>query len=402
MTMTERPDALSTSTFTIAPPGRIEFGCGAIDRLPEAIASVGRSRAFVVTDQGIAAAGILDRVCALLDAAGLQSGVFAEVEPNPSVATIDRGAALARPFGDAAVVALGGGSSLDAAKGIALLAAGGGAAADLDLGVEPDVPGLPLVAVPTTAGTGAETNGFGVIEDTSRHCKVYLGHASVAPRVCVLDPDLTVGLPPRATAATGVDALVHGIESLTSRSRNPVSEAYAHHAVRIVHRWLPRAVEDGTDLEARAQLLLGSHLAGLALSISGLGLVHGIAHALTAHTGAPHGVALGAVLDRVLEFNLPSSTAQYAEVALDLGELGAGTPGEAAAATISRVREFTARLGMRTPLADLGVTDALVPDLVRTALADAVTRNTPRLPTGPELTALLTGLLVEAPLRSTM
>lgn len=387
---------ISTSTFTITPPGRIEFGRGSLDRLPEAVTSVGRSRAFVVTDRGIAAAGILDRVRAVLAAAGLDTGVFAEVEPNPSVATIDEGAARARAFGDAAVVAVGGGSSLDAAKGIALLAVNAGAAAELDLAAEPVGPGLPVVAVPTTAGTGAETNGFGVIEDTGRHCKVYLGHASVAPRVSLLDPDLTVGLPARATAATGVDALVHGIESLTSRGRNPVSEAYAHHAVRLVHHWLPRAVEDGTDREARAQLLLGSHLAGLALSISGLGLVHGIAHALTAHTGTPHGVALGAVLDHVLAFNLPASTQEYAQVAVDLGGLGVVEPGAAAAGTVVRVREFTERLGMREPLPNLGVTDEMVPDLVRTALADAVTRNNPRTPTPQELTALLTGLLAEA------
>jgi alcohol dehydrogenase class IV len=190
---------------------------------------------------------------------------------------------------------------------------------------------------------------------------------------------------------------VHGIESLTSRGRNPVSEAYAHHAVRLVHRWLPLAVRDGADLEARAQLLLGAHLAGLALSISGLGLVHGIAHALTARTGTPHGVALGAVLDRVLEFNLPTSAAQLADVGVDLGEPHGPDEGVAARATVERVRDLTERLGMRPPLADLGVTPDLVPDLVRTALADAVTRNTPRMPTPAELTALLTDLLCDEP-----
>jgi alcohol dehydrogenase class IV len=388
---------LSSSSFTITPPGRIEFGSGSLERLGDAVASVGKARAFVVTDGGIVGAGILDRVRAVLDRAGIATGVFADVEPNPSTATIDRGAERARAFGDAAVVAVGGGSSLDAAKGIALLATNAGTAEQLNFSVEPEAPGLPVVAVPTTAGTGAETNGFGVIEDTGRHCKVYLGHASVAPRVSVLDPDLTIGLPPRATAATGVDALVHGIESLTSRGRNPVSEAYAHHAVRLVHRWLPLAVRDGADLEARAQLLLGAHLAGLALSISGLGLVHGIAHALTARTGTPHGVALGAVLDRVLEFNLSASAAQLADVGVDLGEPLGPDEDAAARATVERVRDLTERLGMRPPLADLGVTPDLVPDLVRTALADAVTRNTPRMPTPAELTALLTDLLCDEP-----
>ncbi|MFI9560454.1 iron-containing alcohol dehydrogenase family protein [Nonomuraea endophytica] len=366
-------------TFTLTPTGTTHFGIGALAELPKAI---GTARAFVVTDPGIAAAGILDRVLAVLP----EAEVFAEVEPNPSVDTVTRAADAARRFAGATrrgasplvVVALGGGSSLDAAKAVALGAANPGVATpDLDYRAVGLSPGLPIIAVPTTAGTGAETNGFGVIEAAQR--KIYLGNSSTQPVVSILDPELTVGLPARATAATGVDALVHGIESLTSRGRNPISEAYAHQAVRLVYRWLPVAVKDGSDLEARGQMLLGAHLAGLALSISGLGLVHGLGHAITARTGAPHGLALASVLGEVLEFNRPACAEPYRLIALDLGRSD----------LVEAVREFVETVGAGTTPAELGCTPGMVADLAAVALADSVTANTPRMPTDDELRDLL-------------
>jgi len=385
---------LSSERFTVAPPGTIEFGEGALQTLGAAVTSLGRTRAFVVTDAGIVRAGIVASVEQVLTDSRVDFEVFSEVEPNPSMSTVDRAGELARRFGDAVVVAVGGGSSLDAAKAVALAAVNSGSAADLDVAAGTAVAGLPVVAVPTTAGTGAETNGFGVIQDTAAHCKVYVGDASVAPRVSILDPALTIGLPPAATAATGVDALVHAVESLTSRGRNPLSEAYARHAVRLVGRWLPVAVADGSNREARAQMLLGSHLAGLALSRSGLGLVHGIAHAVTAYTGAVHGVALAAVLEGVLEHNLPTSTPQYAAIAGDLGvdRTDAGEETNARAA-IAACRDLTEQTSVRTTLTALGCAPDLVPELARTALADPVTRNTPRMPSDEALRELLTAAL---------
>jgi alcohol dehydrogenase class IV len=367
-------------TYTLTPTGTVHFGPGSVARLPEA---VGAARVLVVTDPGLAAAGVLDRVLAVLP----QARVFAEIEPNPSVDTVAK--AVAATGAAELIVALGGGSSLDAAKAVALGAANPGVAtADLDYRAEGLRPGLPIVAVPTTSSTGAETNGFGVIEEHGR--KIYLGNATTQPVVSILDPELTVGLPARVTAATGVDALVHGIESLASLGRNPVSEAYAHQAVRLIHRWLPAAVEDGSDLEARGRLLLGAHLAGRALSISGLGLVHGLAHAITARTGAPHGLALASVLGEVLEFNLPACAEPYAELALNLG-LGRAD-GRAAVTT---VRDFVAAVGAATTPAALGCTPGVVADLVSAALADPVTANTPRMPSQEELRGLLAGALEE-------
>lgn len=386
-------------TFTHPGPATVTFGPGALDLLPAAVASLGGASVLVVTDPGVVAAGILDTVLAAaggLVAGGLEVTVFAEVEPNPTTTTVARGVGLARQVrGPVVVVAVGGGSAMDAAKAIATgaVAVADGAVGDGALrdgalrdgavrdGALP-VGALPVVAVPTTAGTGAETNGFGVIEDVERRCKVYLGDAAATPRVCLLDPTLTHGLPAAATAATGVDALVHAVESLTSRGRTPITEAHAHRALRLVARWLPVAVADGTHAEARAQLLLGAHLAGLALTGSGLGLVHGLGHAVTAHTGTPHGLALAAVLEQVLALNLAECTEALAEMAHDLGVSG-GTPEADAAAALVRIGSLVREVGAYRPLRSHGVDEALVDTLVAAALADPVSANAPVLP-GPE------------------
>jgi alcohol dehydrogenase class IV len=367
----------------------VEFGPGAIKRLPQVVSALGVRRLIVVTDPGIRAAGVLASVLAPLDGAGVPCAVFGEVHANPSTADVLAGVAVAAPLlddrtDDVAVLAVGGGSALDVAKGVALLAAG----TDLDAALGPgEHPGLPVVAVPTTAGTGAETNGFAVLADPDTGTKVYLGAPSVRPRVAVLDPELTLGVPALVTAATGMDALTHGIESFVSRGSHPLSEAYALRAVSMVARSLERAVRDGSDLEARSDLLLAAHLAGLALTLSGLGLVHGIAHATTGHTGAPHGLALSAVLDAVMTASLPAAVDGYSEVARALGA-GASPDG-----AVEAVTDLGTRIGARAPLSSFGVTEQMLPSLARDALADPVSRNAPWLPTVQSLVRLLTARL---------
>lgn len=382
---------VASQSLSVEPTAHLDFGVSAVDLLPDAVAGLGHARAFVVTDRGLRRTGIVDRVVSLLEKASVQTEVFDGVEPNPSTATIDRAAGQVRGFGAAVVVALGGGSALDAAKGIALLATNDGIVADFDYRSSPSHTGLPIVAVPTTAGTGAETNGFGVIEDRAAHCKVYIGHSSVKPRHVILDPELTIGLPPLATAATGMDALVHGIESLASRGASPVSVAYATQAVALVADSLATAVADGSDLEARARLQMGSYLAGLALSLSGLGLVHGIAHAITNHCGAAHGLALTAVLDEVMGRSLDAATGPYGAVATAMGVGSrATTPVELARAAIDAVRDLAANVGARTPLRQLGVDRDAVPGIARGALADVVSSNHPRHLSQDEVEEILT------------
>jgi alcohol dehydrogenase len=379
----------STTPLSLETVCRVEFGPGRIGLLPDLIAASGHQRAFVVTDQGLRAAGVAERVLKILAAAGVEHTVYDEVAPNPSTANVDAGAARARAFGPAVVVALGGGSVLDAAKGISLLVGNPDAsAADADR-LWDAADGLPLVAVPTTAGTGAETNGFGVIEDPAACRKVYLGHPSVKPRVALLDPELTLGLPPTATAATGIDALVHGIESLASRGANAFSVAYAAQAVAMIGHALPLAHRDGSDLDARAELMMGAHLAGQALTLSGLGLVHGIGHALTARTGTSHGVALAAVLEEVMEFSAPHAQQAYERVARELRVSPPGD-GDWAGAAVTAVRELSGSLGLKRPLRALGADRSVLPAVAAGAVADAVTKNAPRLPREQEVLEILT------------
>ncbi|MEJ2860087.1 iron-containing alcohol dehydrogenase family protein [Actinomycetospora flava] len=357
----------------------VDFGPGAVARIPGHLAAQGARRVLVVTDAGLRAAGVVDAVTAPVAAAGVAVEVFDAVRGNPSVEVVEQGAEHARALGLDAVLALGGGSSLDAAKGIALLAPSPGARAD-GSGATPAA-GLPVVAVPTTAGTGAETNGFGVLEDAPEHSgtrqKVYCGDASVVPRVAVLDPELTYGLPAGATAATGVDALVHGLESLASRGRDPMSEAFAAEAVRRAWTWLPVAVADGSDPRARAEMLVAAHLAGQALTRSGLGLVHGLAHALSLHTGAIHGLALAAVLPEVVGWSLDADPAGWGRAAE-----AAGLP--SAAALPDALGGALEAVGTRVSVADLHAGPELYAELAATALADPVSRNAPRHPTSAD------------------
>ena len=211
----------------------------------------------------------------------------------------------------------------------------------------------------------------------------YVCHVSVEPRASILDPQLTLGLPPGPTAATGIDALTHALESLVSARRNPYAHALGLEVVRSVSRWLPAAVANGQDLEARSRLLLAAHMAGLAFASTGLGLCHAVGHALSARLGVAHGVALAVVVPHVLAFNRPAVAELDAEVAAAMS----GTSAAAAASALSE------RLGLPRTLADLGCTSELIPALVQDALADDVILNAPRPPSAEELTALLEAAL---------
>lgn len=380
--------------------GRIRFGVGSIETLPELIAAAGAARGFIVTDPGVLASGVIERVRGVLNAAGMEVGVYSQVEPNPGTSSIVRGSAALTAFGVAGtvVVPIGGGSSMDSAKVIALHAANGGDVLDLGYHRDDIVPGGPVIAVPTTAGTGAETNTYGVITDEAAGRKGYVGHPSVLPLWSVLDPALSVGLPPGATAATGVDAMTHSLESLLSRNPNPFAEALALQVIRTVREWLPRAVADGTDLEARSQLLMASHLAGIGQqSGTGVGLVHALGHAIGTRGRLPHGLALAVVMPEVMAFYADSPGLRDRELALVGVALAAASPTEEAAtgavAAIGALRGFLAELGLRPSLRSLGFDDAMLDVVAQDAIDDAAINNSPRLPTLAEARAILESVL---------
>ena len=383
------------------------FGAGVVRRLPEAVAGTGAPLAVVVTDAGLAATGLPDRISGLLSAAGLLATVFDGVHANPTTGDLAAGADAVRaaaglegpggaePFGPperpvACLVAVGGGSPIDAAKGIAVAAVNPQRGRDLDYRSEFAAAPLPIVAVPTTAGTGAETNAFGVVTDTGAARKFYVGSAATRPAVALLDPELTTGLPPRPTAATGLDALTHAVESYLSIRPNPVSDGLALQVAAMVGNYLPRAVADGADREARAQLLLAAHLAGTGMARTGLGLCHAIGHAIGGRFNVPHGEALSLVLPGVLRFNAAVRKDRIADLAFPLG---AGRTGRSAAwnaaAAIEAVAALIATLGLGMLPAGTALTEADFPQLAADALDDEVLANTPRPPAAADITSLL-------------
>ncbi len=387
-------------TWELQLRGRLRFGAGAIRTLPEVVAAAGARRAFLVTDPGVLGSGVIDRVVRILAASGIQTGVYAEVEPNPGTMSILRGSAALAAFGveGTVVVPVGGGSSMDSAKVISLHAANGGSVLDLGYHRDDIVPGGPVMAIPTTAGTGAETNTYGVITDEAAGRKDYVGHPSLLPLWSVLDPELTVGLPPAATAATGVDAMTHSLESLFSRTPNPFAEGIALQVIRTVREWLPRAVDDGTDLEARSQLLMASHLAGIGQqSGTGVGLVHALGHAIGTRGRLPHGLALAVVMPEVMAFYAAEPGLRDRELALVGVALRAASPTESAAtgavAAIGAMRGFLAELGLRPSLRSLGFDEALLDVVAQDAIDDAAINNSPRLPSLVEARTILGSVL---------
>ena len=391
--------SLSERSLELHLQGHVRFGVGAIEALPELVARVGAdvaTQAFIVTDPGVLQSGVIDRVQGVLEVAGIRVGVYAEVEPNPGTSTVLRGSAALTAFGLAGtvVVPVGGGSSIDSAKVISLHAVNGGDVLALGYHREDLLPGRAIVAVPTTAGTGAETNTYGVITDEAAGRKGYVGHPSVLPSWTILDPALTVGLPTAATAATGVDAMTHSLESLLSRNQNPFAEALALQVIRTVAEWLPRAVADGSDLEARAQMLMASHLAGIGQqSGTGVGLVHALGHAIGTRGRLPHGLALAVIIPEVLQFYADEPGLRDRELALVGIAFRAASPTElpatASGATIGALRVFLASMGLRPRLRSLGFDDALLDVVAQDAIDDAAIDNSPRMPTLEQARAIL-------------
>ena len=403
------PSAIADAEITISPAPAAYFGAGAVGKLPGIVRAAGADTAVVVTDAGLAATPVISAVTGVLSAAGLIVIVFSGVHPNPTTDDVAAGAeavAAAREArradgargadgagggsGRVMLVAVGGGSPIDAAKGIALASVNPQRGRDLDYRGDFRVPALPIVAVPTTAGTGAETNAFGVVTDPLTHRKFYVGHASSLPVAAVLDPDLTAGLPPHATAATGMDALTHALESYLSIRANPWSDGIALQVIRMIAANLPLACADGTDREARSQMLLAGHMAGVGMATTGLGICHAIGHAIGGRFGVAHGVTLTMVLPQVLEFNAAVSTDRLADIAfaLGVGDTG-GTAGRNAAEAVTAVASLADRVGMRHAMADFGIGARDFDQIAADALDDEVLANTPRRPAAADIQSIL-------------
>jgi alcohol dehydrogenase len=353
------------------------FGAGTLNRLGEFAKGLGGSRVLLVTDKGLKRAGHEHRAIDILQAEGLAVVVYDDVQSNPTSEDVDRGTQFAKRHAIDLIVGLGGGSSMDCAKGINFLLTNGGRMEDYWGAGKAMRPMLPMIAVPTTAGTGSEAQSYAIIGDPRTHMKMACGDKKAAPRVAVLDPELTITMPLAVTAATGIDAITHAVESYVATTRNPVSQLYGRQAWELLSRAFPAVIAAADNLAARGAMLLGSHLAGAAIENSMLGAAHALANPLTAHYGVTHGHAVGIMLPHVIRYNAESAGEQYAELASDVGLCAPGTPGAA-----ERLAEFVFALvgqsGAPTDLAVCGVESQLIPKMAAEAATQWTGRFNPR------------------------
>ena len=361
---------------TVEVPTRIVHGPGAIARLGELVRELGVTRPLLVTDKGVAEAGLAERALRHMDGAV----VFDDVYPNPDIELVGRGSAVYREEGCDGLVALGGGSSMDTAKSIGVEAVHGGSIKEYEYDHTPITKRIPpLVAVPTTAGTGSEVTLWAVITDHERKIKFNVGGTPlIGPHVALVDPELTVGLPPAVTAATGMDALSHGIECYTCDYHQPFNDAVALLAIELVGGWLRTAYADGSNLEARTHMAHAATLGGMAYGTESAGAAHAMSQSAGGVHDCPHGALTARVLGPVCEYNAPADPDRYARIALALGVRTDGMDAlEAALAGVEEIYRLTEDVAIPT-MEELGFSEDEIPLLARIAFEDPQTIGNPR------------------------
>ncbi len=370
-------------------PTNMRFGAGRIAEIGEACRAAGIAKPLLVTDRGLKSMDITTRTLDLMEAAGLGRAIFAEVDPNPSDANVEEGLKFYRDGGFDGVIAFGGGSGLDLAKTLAFMAGQTRPVWDFeDIGdwwTRADPDGIhPIVAVPTTAGTGSETGRASVITNSATHEKKIIFHPKMLPAIVICDPELTVGMPKHITAGTGLDAFAHCVEAYSSPHYHPMSQGIALEGMRLVKDCLPRAYADGTDIEARANMMSAAAMGATAFQ-KGLGAIHALSHPIGAHHHTHHGTTNAVCMPAVLQFNEPAIRERFGPAAAYLG-IDGGFDGFCAF-----VDQLNDSLGIPKTLTELGVTDPDLDTLVDAALRDPSTGGNPI-----EMTAENTRKLFEA------
>ncbi len=377
--------------FDFQPRTRIVFGANSVDQIGVLARESGAKKALLVTDPGIITAGHAGRVQQLLKLAGIRVTVFGDSRENPTTRCVETCATVARKAGVDTIIGLGGGSSLDTAKGCNFLLTNGGRMQDYwGLG-KAAKPMLPFIAIPTTAGTGSECQSVALIADETTHMKMACGDVKAAARLAILDPALTISQPRTVAAHTGIDALAHAVETAVTAKRSPLSLMYSHHAFKLVVPGLTRVLRKPQDLAARGQMLLGAALAGLAIENSMLGAAHAAANPLTAHYGIVHGEAVGIMLPLVVRFNgrEPQALRAYAELA-SASEIACVSEGlkPALAALIARIESLLNAARIARSLAECGVERAFIPQLAKEAARQWTAGFNPRPITARDFVAL--------------
>jgi aldehyde dehydrogenase (NAD+) len=366
------------TNFTWTGPTKLNIGAGRAAAVADELMRLGVKRVLLISDRGIEKAGLLERVYGALGS--LLKARFLDVEQDSSLEIVDAATLAGREAGVDGVVSVGGGSAIDTAKAVAVCLGAGGKAID-HIGVQM-LRGTPVphLVVPTTAGTGSEVTNTAVIHHIESGRKVYIVDDKLIPATAILDPTLTTGLPRGLTASTGMDALTHAVEAVVSKQANPISEGLALQAIRMIAERLPVCIEQPNDLEARLQMQIASSIAGSAFSVAGVGLVHGMSHALGAHVRVPHGTANAILLPHVMRWNVQAAGAKLVLIARALGVEAAGGEAEIALAGAAAVSALLTRIGHPQKLSEVGVKEQDLQHCAELALTDGATSTNPRAP----------------------
>jgi alcohol dehydrogenase len=359
------------------PGTRVVFAVGALARLGELARELGGKRILLVTDPGLWAAGHPQRALASLREAGLEVYVFDSVEQNPTTRDVAAALEVARTHRIDLITAVGGGSSMDCAKGVNFLLTNGGVMSDYMGFGKATKPMLPSIGVPTTSGTGSEGQSFALIADEKTHLKMACGDRKAAFRVAILDPEVTVSQPAKVTAITGIDAISHALESYVTVRRNPLSQMFAREAWRLLDGNFEKVLRQPDDLDARGAMQIGAHFAGVAIETSMLGACHACANPLTAHYGLTHGVAIGILLPHVIRFNAAAVGGLYGDLAHEVGLLN-GDHGAAGEVLARRITDLLRAAEMPTRLSECGVSEGIFAVLAEEASEQWTGRYNPR------------------------
>lgn len=373
----------------ITQPRLMQIGAGAVADVASVLRRIGGRRPIIVTDRYMIDSGTIDRVTKPLTDASISFDIFSDTIPDPTTTVVEAGAALLTSGGYDSIIALGGGSPIDTAKAMSVLAANGGRMRDYK--VPNDIPksGVPLVAIPTTAGTGAEVTRFTVITDVEHDEKMLIAGLPCVPSAALIDFELTMTMPRRLTADTGIDSLTHAIEAYVSRRANPMSDTYALRAMGLITRNIRRACADPANREAREGMMLGATLGGLAFTNASVALVHGMSRPIGAFFHVPHGLSNAMLLPAVTAFSAGAALSRYADCARAMGVAGVEEGDQAAVARLlDELRRLNEELQVPTPRS-YGIEeerwDSLLPTMAQQALNSGSPGNNPRVPTAEEI-----------------
>ncbi len=375
-------------SFNFKVPQDIQFGMGSLNKLPEILAETHSNHVMLVSDRGLEKIGVVKRVQDIIEAAGIAFDSYLDVVPNPTVEVVNEAAALYKSCGATSLVALGGGSPMDVAKAVGVLARYGGKITDYEGNHKVPGPIEPIIAIPTTAGTGSEVTASAVITDTSRNYKLSVFSYENIPKYAILDPTLIMSAPASIAASCGVDALIHAIEAYISRNATPFSDAMAEKAMELIGAHLRRFVANRQDEDAACAMMLGSTFAGMSFAWARLGNVHAMSHPVSAYFNVPHGVANSILLPNVMEFNALADHGRYEVIYNYIKEGNEPAIDFTPDMLVEELRHLNEQLGIPSGLAAAGVTADKIPAMANDAIKSGNIPANPRATTVKDLIML--------------